>query len=121
MGQAIIPANASIQANRRDKQKERLLASRLAAMLNKRTFSADLGKKISYADQIERMLVELAATGATTTGGGQTLEVTNVEDWLAMVKFIHNHLDGPVVQNGATFNTQVNVFKVYGGFDPDEL
>lgn len=76
------------------------------------------GKRLARNQNVARMLWELAADGQSTFPDGKVIRVGNVRDWLAIVQFIHNHVDGPV-RESATANVQVNV-KAYVNFSPDE-
>lgn len=52
------------------------------------------GKKISGKRAVAQMLWEVATTGKATFPSGVVLQVAP-QDWLAIVKFLYQHIDGP--------------------------
>ena len=53
------------------------------------------GKRISGKRLIAVCCWELAKTGETTLPGGKKLEVDDHKEWLDLVRFIYQHIDGP--------------------------
>lgn len=97
----------------------RMLAEYLRARGKDRTFIKSLMKKFTYAEYVSFMLWDLLVHGTAHFSNGETFEIVGYDDWLKTAKFVFSHLDGPA-RDGATFN-QINLFKVYAGFDPDRV
>lgn len=57
------------------------------------TLTAD-GKKISGKRLMAQLLWEAVTTGKAHFPDGRTLEIAP-QDWLAIVKFLYQHIDGP--------------------------
>jgi hypothetical protein len=52
------------------------------------------GKRVSGKKLLGRMLWDIATTGRTTMPDGSTLLLAP-EDWVGLVKWIYQHIDGP--------------------------
>ena len=98
----------------------RMLAEFLKARGKNETYIASMKKKFTYAEYVSFMLWDLLVHGKAHFSDGNTFEITaDYDEWLKTVKFVFSHLDGPA-RDGNTFN-QINLFKVYAGFDPDRV
>jgi len=98
---------------------KRKLANQLGRQMRRRVLAAPLGKKVSREQYLARMLVDLATNMEAQTLDGRVIQITDIKEWSEIVKFIHNHLDGPVAQDAATMNGVF--FKVYAGIDVDKV
>jgi hypothetical protein len=92
----------------------------LIAKVGKREINVEpLGNKNIPADEyLSIMLWDLITTGEAHFAGGENLIVEDLKDWQALVRFVSGHLDGPVGKEGMN---NFNFFKVYQGFDPDQV
>lgn len=98
---------------------KRQIAEAVKNMGDKIIYSEYLAKKISYRDYLSLMLWEALTMGEIHYLEGQTLKIEKYSDWLDTMKFIANHIDGPV---GNAINTQsLNLFKVYMGIDESKV
>jgi hypothetical protein len=78
-----------------------------------------MGKRMSYRKYLGIMLWDAATMGEMYFADGTKVQITDFKDWLDLVKYMSNHMDGPAVQD-ATF-VGVNVFKVYSGIDDSKV
>jgi len=100
-------------------QVRRLLADTFKRYGDTVVYSDYLAKKISYKEYLALILWEVVTTGTGHFLEGQALKIDKYGDWLDTVKFLANHLDGPV---GNTINTgSVNLYKVYVGIDESKV
>ena len=98
---------------------KRILAALLKQAGREEVVIAAMGKKMSYREYLAIMIWDIVTTGMMYFADGRMVQVDDFGDWLDAVKFLANHLDGPVVQ-GNQF-TGVNIFKVYQGIDEDKV
>lgn len=101
------------------KVSRRKLALKLQRQLRRRVMAAPLGKRVSREEYLARMLVDLATNMEAQTLDGKVIQITDIKEWSEIVKFIHNHLDGPA-SNEQQFSG-VNIFKVYAGIDVEKV
>lgn len=92
---------------------------------NYELYAESMGKKMSYKEYLSIMCWDILTLGEFHFADGRKIEIQNPKEWLEILKWLVNHLDGPVpaqsvrAENGNV--AQVNVFKVYVGVDPDKV
>jgi hypothetical protein len=77
------------------------------------------GKKVTQAEWLSTMVWDGVTQREIIFADGAKFVVEDVKEWLALVKFLAGHLDGPVNPN-ALIGT-MNFFKTYIGFDTDKV
>jgi hypothetical protein len=81
--------------------KGRALAEILQRAGNTKITNAD-GKQTSRKQMLAAMLWQAATEGAVDfvgngkAGGGGAMVIDSLQEWFAIAKFVHQHLDGPV-------------------------
>ena len=78
-----------------------------------------MGKKMRYDAYLAIMLWDAATTGTMYFADGTIVKISEFKEWLDLVKFMSQHMDGPAV-NETNFNG-VNIFKVYQGIDESKV
>jgi len=80
------------------------------------------GKKMLFSEYLAIMLWDLVTGGEAYFADGTKLmiEEGNVKQWLEVVKFMGHHIDGGA-QNELTNFGQINIVKVYAGFDQEMI
>jgi hypothetical protein len=83
-------------------------------------FVAPMGKTMRYDRYLALMLWDAVTAGEFYFADGTIMRVGDFKEWLDLVKFMTNHMDGPALleQNNLT---QVNVYKIYTGIDDSRL
>lgn len=116
---AILPTPESLGLDADPDEGKRLIADALRKRAKDETFVSFLANKIGYADYAAVMLWDLVVHGRANFSDGTEVAITDSEEWVRVAKFLFSHLDGPT-RDSAQFNG-VNIFKVYAGFDPDQV
>jgi len=94
--------------------KPRALAKILETSGKKSIVRPDTGKKISRKNLLAEMIWTAATEGKVTIPGGETLTVKDIGEWMALVKFIHIHIDGPAkAEVDLTTGDQPLVFNIH--------
>lgn len=102
-----------------DQPIKRILASMMKKAGAGDLFVEAMGKKMRYDEYLSLMLWDAATTGLMYFADGTIVRITEFKEWLDLVKFMAQHMDGPaVVEN--TFNG-VNIFKVYSNIDDSKV
>jgi len=96
----------------------RKIAEALGAMAEREIYSSATGKKVPYLEYMAQMVWDLITSGQAIFTDGNTIMITESDEWLRLVKFVSSHLDGPV---GTMPEMALNLYKVYMGFDPDKV
>lgn len=98
---------------------KRIIAHQLKRAGRGELFVEAMGKKMRFDAYLALMLWDAATTGTMYFADGTMIKITEFKEWLDLVKFMAQHLDGPAV-NETNFNG-INVFKVYQGIDEDKI
>lgn len=77
------------------------------------------GRKVTQAEWLSTMVWDGITTKEIVFADGTMFKVSDVKEWMALVRFVANHLDGPVNPNAVAGS--MNFYKVYVGFDPDKV
>ena len=77
------------------------------------------GRKVTQAEWLATMVWDGVTHREVVFADGHKFEITDLKEWLILVKFLAGHLDGPVNPNAIIGNA--NFYKVYLGFDPDKV
>lgn len=118
--QTVLPTPQTLGLDRLEENDvKRLLAKLLRSRAEAETYITSLKVKQSYAEYAAFMLWDLIVHGKAMFSDGSTFEINDYDEWLKTVRFVFSHLDGPA-RDGAQF-TGINIFKVYAGFDPDQV
>ena len=75
-------------------------------------------QKIKNRDILATILWDLVTMGRALLADGEELVPDSYSDWLATVKYLVTHLDGPI---GGEEGLGTNVFKVYVGVNIDKV
>ena len=98
--------------------KSRALTEILEAAGNKTLADAD-GKKVARKRLLAQLLWEVATTGKATFPDGRVLEVAPV-DYLTVVKFLYQHIDGPPKSEVDVTSGGQAIVKAYISISPDD-
>lgn len=98
---------------------QRALAAALSEQLEKHTFSAQEGKRTTKGNYLANILANIAVNGIGHTLEGEAIIPDSYKEWFDTIKFIYAHIDGPPRKEVA-IEADV-LFKVYAGFDPEEV
>jgi len=82
-------------------------------------FVESMGKKMPYQNYLAIQLWDAITTGEFLFADGTHMKIEAFKDWLDLVKFVAQHLDGPAV-NEQNF-IGINVYKVYQGIDESKV
>ena len=100
-----------------DQSIKRLIAEALRRRGTDEMYASSTGKKASFANYLALMLWDIIVDGRFLFADGTKVQIEDYGEWLATVKFVSSHIDGPV---GNEVNVgQVNIFKVYKNIDSD--
>jgi hypothetical protein len=117
--EVILPNPPSVQPPE-DEVTKRIIAEAMRhGGLKKIYVDADGGKKVTQAEWLSTMVWDGITTREIIFSDGKKFLIEDVKEWLALVKFVANHLDGPVNPNAIAGS--MNFYKVYVGFDPDKV
>ena len=98
---------------------KRIIADSLARQAEVQVpYSPNADKKTSHKDILATMLWDIVLQGYALLADGNRLVPEDYGDWLATVKYLVTHLDGPVGNEG---EMGTNVFKVYVGVNVDKI
>lgn len=98
---------------------KRLIASSLAAHGEKEVpYEPDAFRSTKQRDILATILWDIVTSGKGELADGTVLAPESYTDWLATVKFLTTHVDGPVGNEG---ELGTNVFKVYVGVNVDKV
>ena len=75
-------------------------------------------KSMSYQECLSMMVWDLATFGEMHFADGRSMRCEDFSEWMAIVKFLANHLDGPA---GKDVTAGVNIFKMYLGVDESRV
>ena len=97
----------------------RIIADSLAQQADREVpYSPNLGAKLKNRDILATILWDIITTGEGILADGKAIKPESYTDWLATVKYLITHLDGPV---GGEEGLGTNVFKVYVGINIDKV
>ena len=100
-------------------QIKRIIASSLAKAAEREVpYEPDAFRKIKQRDILATILWDIATTGEAMYADGKVFKPDSYSDWLSTIKYLINHLDGPV---GGEEGLGTNVFKVYVGVNIDKV
>jgi hypothetical protein len=99
---------------------KRKLAYLLAKAGRGELYVEAMEKKMRYDNYFAIMIWDLATTGEAYFADGTQLKITEVKEWLDLVKFMAVHMDGPAVLEQNVAN-QINVYKIYTNIDESKL
>ena len=74
--------------------------------------------KLTHRDILATILWDIATSGVGFLSDGEEIKPESYMEWLATVKYLITHLDGPV---GGEEGMGTNVFKVYVGVQIDKI
>lgn len=98
---------------------KRVVASSLAEQADQKTpYYPNAQKMMRNRDILATVLWDIAINGEAFLADGTQLKPESYTDWLATVKYLVSHLDGPV---GSEDGLGTNVFKVYVGVNVDNI
>lgn len=101
-----------------DPKVRRIIAEALGVQAEKEVLHYAVGKKLKYKDALAMMLWDLAVEGKMQFSSGTEMEITDPDEWMKVVRFLANHMDGPVQGN---VQINANFFKVYQGIDTSQV
>lgn|SRR3990167_309066 len=96
----------------------RAISDALRKAGDSQAFIQAMGRKMSYREYLGIMVWDLLSNGEFLFADGTKLQLSDTSEWVALLKFVANHMDGPVT--GDT-NIGLNIFKVYMGIDQDKV
>ncbi len=97
----------------------RIIADSLAQQANREVpYAPNLDAKLKNRDILATILWDIVTTGVGVLADGTELIPESYTDWLATVKYLITHLDGPV---GGEEGLGTNVYKVYVGIQIDKV
>ena len=96
----------------------RKIAEAIGSMAEQEIYAASVGKKVTYINYMSQMIWDLVTSGTMLFSDGTPMQITTSDEWLRVVKFLSNHLDGPT---GVNQEMALNLFKVYVGVDADKV
>lgn len=98
---------------------KRIIAASLAAQGEvKVPYEPDAFRKTKQRDILATILWDIVTSGKGELADGTVLAPESYADWLATVKYLSLHVDGPVGNEG---EMGTNVFKVYVGVNVDKV
>jgi hypothetical protein len=116
----VIHLNETTQQTSDDNVTKRIIAEAMRhGGLKEIVVDAIAGRKVTQAEWLSTMVWDGITTKEIVFADGKTFEVTDIKEWMALVRFVANHLDGPVNPNAVAGS--MNFYKVYVGFDPDKV
>lgn len=111
----IINADPDIITNVR-----RVMAEALARQAETETPYYPAGNKnVRKKDILATVLWDIITEGKGFFADGTSIAPESYSDWLATVKYVMSHLDGPASSDDSSIGT--NIFKVYVGVKIDQL
>ena len=75
-------------------------------------------KRFTHRDILATILWDIAVSGVGFLADGEAIKPESYMEWLATVKYLVTHLDGPV---GGDEGMGTNVYKVYVGVQIDKI
>lgn len=81
-------------------------------------YEPDAYRQTKQRDILATILWDIVTSGKGTLADGTVLAPESYSDWLATVKFLTTHVDGPVGNEG---ELGTNVFKVYVGVNVENI
>ena len=96
----------------------RAISDALRKAGDSQAFIQAMGRKMSYREYLGIMVWDLLSNGEFLFADGTKLQLSDTSEWVALLKFVANHMDGPVT--GDT-NIGLNIFKVYMCIDQDKV
>lgn len=81
-------------------------------------YAPNADAKLKNRDILATILWDIATYGFGVLADGQKITPESYSDWLATVKYLVTHLDGPV---GGEEGLGTNVYKVYVGIQIDKV
>jgi len=81
-------------------------------------YDPDGSKKYTKRDILATILWDIAIEGKAFLADGTAIAPESYSDWLATIKYLSTHVDGPVGREDAM---GTNVFKVYVGVNVDKV
>ena len=97
---------------------KRLIAAHLREHAEKTFYVESTQRNMTYAEYFALMLWDVVTEGQILFADGTPMKV-DVPQWTSIAKFVTTHLEGSASQDPTIGN--VNVFKVYMGFDEDKV
>ena len=96
----------------------REIADILGRIGDKKVFATSMNKEISSKEYLAIMIWDLVTNGYFNFMDGTRLDIEDVDQWMSIVKFVANHLDGPV---GRDLSVTANIYKIYQDIDIDRV
>jgi hypothetical protein len=82
-------------------------------------FVSAMETKMPYMRYLAIMLWDAVTMGEFYLADGRKIQITEFGDWLDLVKFMAQHVDGPaVIENNFIGN---NIYKIYQGIDDSKV
>ena len=95
-------------------QQRRRFAELITRRGEEEVYAQSLGKKMPYEQYMAMMLWDYVTSGEILFADGRKITCENYTDWISTVKFLTQHVDGPV---GKEISLGVNLYKVYMDID----
>jgi hypothetical protein len=82
-------------------------------------FVEAMAKNMPYQNYLAIMLWDAVTEGEFLLADGRKIQISEFKDWLDLVKFMAQHVDGPaIIENNFV---GINVYKIYQGIDEDKV
>ena len=99
---------------------KRVIADSLGKMAEtEANYFPNASAKTKLKDILATVLWDIATNGEGFLADGTSIKPDSYMEWLATVKYLITHLDGPSVGEDGAMNA--NVFKVYVGVNVDKI
>jgi hypothetical protein len=120
MDNKLVPtANDIINGNEAKSSEQRQLAANLNERGELEVYYSPIADTMEYSKVVALQVFDAIVHGQVEFSNGKALQITEFRDWMDIVKFLHQHMDGPAAPEAVTQN--FNLFKVYAGIDMDKV
>ena len=117
----IIPAPEKPLAPLPKSQIKRLIAHTIRKAGRQELYVECMNKKMPYKDYLAIMLWDAVTMGEFFTADGRKMQVNEFKDWLDLVKFVSQHIDGPAIIENNSMTQNINVYKIYNNIDESKV
>lgn len=100
-----------------------LTTKAIEKLLDKGVFSSTFMRRVPYRAQIAMMAVELLTNGSSTFLDGREFKLGSpeYEDWLSLFRFVMGLMQDASYPEVEVNAENINIYKVYAGFNPDNV